>query len=137
MSLTDLDNDGIALDGMDPVAYFNGDSLQGSPEFTYELRGVTYRFATAANQQLFEADPAKFIPDFAGSYLRDPDASNVIKNDGTAHGMAPANARLESRGMNQDVIQPLDGQVDPELKSNPGYETDAEVERSNLHDSDS
>ena len=135
MSLTDLDNDGIALDGMDPVAYFNGESLKGVSEYYTTLRSITYRFASAENLQAFEADPAKYIPDYAGSYLRDPDAANSIVNDGTVHKIAPANARLESRGMLQDETEPPAGEIDPELKVNPGYETDDEVEMSNLHDS--
>lgn len=136
MSLNDLDNDGIALDGADPVAYYNGEGLTGTPEFTFELRGVTYRFANAENLETFQADPAKFIPDFAGSYLRDPDAGNTIANDGTAHNMAPANARLESRGMLDDVIEPLEGNIDPELKNNPGYGDSRDVEMNNLSDSE-
>ena len=136
MSLNDLDNDGIALDGVDPVAYFNGEGLTGSPEYTFELRGVTYRFANPANLEAFQEDPAKYIPDFAGSYLRDPAAGDSLDHDGQAHRVAPANARLESRGMLDDVIAPLDGTIDPEMKNNPGYETDDEVERTNLHDSE-
>ena len=138
MSLSDLNNDGVALDGMDPVAYRNGESLIGTPELTSDLRGVTYRFANEENLVLFEADPAMYIPDFAGSYLRDPEANDSIKNDGTPHPIAPANSRLESRGMLQDDIQPIDSaEIDPELKTNPGYETDDEVEMSNLSDSNS
>ena len=135
MSLTDLDNDGIALDGIDAVAYYNGETLKGSPEFSTELRSVTYRFANEANLAAFQADPAKYIPNYAGSYLRDPDVANTIVNDGTAHGAVPANARLETRGMGQDETAPLNPAIDPELKSNPGFETDEEVEMSNLHDS--
>ena len=135
MSLNDLNNDGIGLDGMDPVAYRNGDSLNGTPEFTYELRGVTYRFANEKNLGLFQDDPAAYIPDFAGSYLRDPGADHTIETSQEAHAIAPPDARLESRGMLQDDIQPLDGQIDEAMKSNPGYETDDEVEMSNLSDS--
>lgn len=135
MSLTDLDNDGIALDGMDPVAYFNGESLKGRPEFYSTLRSITYRFANEANQVAFEADPAKYISDFAGSYLRDPDAKGSIRHDGTTHKAAAANSRLESRGMLQDETEPAAEGVQQELKNNPGYETDEEVEMSNLHDS--
>ena len=135
MSLTDLDNDGIALDGIDAVAYFNGETIKGDPQWSTELRGVTYRFANEENLVAFDADPARYIPDYAGSYLRDPDAQNAIRNDETARGAVPSNARLETRGMGQDETAPLDGQIDPELKSNPGYETDDEVEMSNLSDS--
>lgn len=135
MSLSDLNDDSIGLDGMDPVAYRNGEGLLGTTEFTSELRGVTYRFATEENMALFEEDPAEYLPDFAGSYLRDPEADHTLIGTEEARSMAPADARLESRGMLQDDIQPLDGTIDPAMKVNPGYETDEEVEMSNLSDS--
>ena len=137
MSLSDLNDDSIGLDGMDPVAYFNGESLQGSPEFVSELRGVTYRFASEENLALFDEDPAQYLPDFAGSYLRDPEADHSLRGTEEARQIAPADARLESRGMLQDDIQPLDGNIDPEMKKNPGYESEDEVEMSNLSDSNS
>lgn len=136
MSLNDLDNDGIALDGMDPVSYKNGEGLLGTSEYSYDLRGVTYRFANRENLEAFQTDPAKYIPDFAGSYVRETaqrggatqDAANPNANNDPAY--------LESRGMLDDVKEPLDGSIDPELKNNPGYETDREVEQSNLRDSE-
>ena len=136
MSLTDLDNDGIALDGMDPVSYKNGEGLRGTAEFSSELRGITYRFANRENLEAFEADPAAYIPDYAGSFVR-----ATSQREGAALDAADPNrntdpAYLESRGMLDDVIEPLDGSIDPELRDNPGYETEAEVEQSNLRDSE-
>ncbi len=136
MSLNDLDNDGIALDGADPVAYFNGEGLQGKPEFTSILRGVTYRFANEANLALFEADPAKYIPDFAGSYLRHTAATEGEEMNTQHQNNSSDPAYLENRGMLEDVKKPLDTNIDPEMKNNPGYETDEEVEMSNLRDSE-
>ncbi len=135
MSISDLDNNGIALDGIDPVAYKNGEPLPGIPEFTSELRGVTYQFANQENLERFQKDPAEFIPDFAGSYVRDtrkatsPDvAVNVQKHESN-------DSYLESRGMLGDVKDPIAGNIDAELRSNLGFESDEEVEQSNLHDS--
>lgn len=135
MSLTNLNNDGIGLDGMDPVSYYNGESLNGSPEYVFELRGISYRFANEDNLSLFQEDPAMYIPDFAGSYLRDSEPDQSLIGTENADHIAPSNARLESRGMLQDDIQPLDDTIDEEMKVNPGYETDREVEMSNLSDS--
>lgn len=66
MSIVDLNGDGIALDGFDPVSYWRGEPLQGSPDFTSELEGVTYWFANEKNMELFEEDPAKYIPRYGG-----------------------------------------------------------------------
>ena len=139
MSLNDLDNDGIALDGMDPVSYKRGEGLQGLSEFSYELRGITYRFANEANLTEFQEYPAQFIPDFAGSYLRHTQTQDA---DGRLPGQNNNDDRayLENTAGLQDVRKPLSGAIDPELKSNPGYEDDSfdndEVERSNLSDSE-
>jgi len=136
MSINDLDNDGIALDGADPVAYHNGEGLTGLPQYTFELRGVTYRFANPGNLEAFQADPAKYIPDFAGNYVRHTKATQGKEMDTQHQNNSSDPAYLESRGMLEDVIKPLDSNIDPELKNNPGYNTQDEVEKSNLHDSE-
>jgi len=55
----------IAIKGYDPVAYFpegGGTATKGSKEFSAEHKGVLYRFATAANRDLFLANPARYEP---------------------------------------------------------------------------
>lgn len=64
-----LDRDGLALQGYDPVAYFpdfGGEPTKGSPDITATHRGVTYRFASADHRAAFESDPAKFEPRYGG-----------------------------------------------------------------------
>lgn len=59
----------LAIDGYDPVAYFpghGGKPTKGKPEFTHTHRGVTYRFASAANRDAFKADPVRFEPAYGG-----------------------------------------------------------------------
>ncbi|WP_298857658.1 YHS domain-containing (seleno)protein [uncultured Sulfitobacter sp.] len=59
--------DGIAIDGTDPVAYFiQGAPVQGSPEFTYSYNGATWQFSSAANRDTFAADPAAYAPQYGG-----------------------------------------------------------------------
>lgn len=137
MSLNDLDNNGIALDGMDPVSYKNSEGLLGSPEFTYDLRGITYRFANKQNLELFQKDPAVYIPDFAGSYVRNTRQATSADVAENVHRHEKNEAYLESRGMLDDVIDPEKGNIDPAMRSNPGYESNNEVEQSNLSDSES
>jgi YHS domain-containing protein len=58
-----------AIDGYDPVAYFpegGGKAMRGKAEFAYTYRGVTYRFASAANRDRFKADPRKYEPAYGG-----------------------------------------------------------------------
>jgi YHS domain-containing protein len=59
--------DGAAVGGYDVVAYHtqNGPAL-GSADFTAVYQGVEWRFASAANRELFAADPAKYAPAYGG-----------------------------------------------------------------------
>lgn len=60
-------NGGVAVDGSDVVAYFTeGRPVSGSADFTHDWRGVTWRFASAANRDAFAADPARYAPQYGG-----------------------------------------------------------------------
>lgn len=58
---------GYAVHGYDVVAYFTeGEPTPGKDEFTAEHEGATYRFASAENRDAFQADPAKYAPQYGG-----------------------------------------------------------------------
>ena len=62
-----LDANGIALGGYDPVAYFKGGTpTKGKPAIYASYRGARYFFANAAHRQTFLKDPKKYIPEFGG-----------------------------------------------------------------------
>lgn len=80
---------GTAIDGTDPVGYFTqGKPVEGSPKFSLEWNGATWRFASARNRDLFKANPAKYAPQFGGwcafavsrGYTAsiDPDAWSIV-----------------------------------------------------------
>ena len=57
----------LAVNGHDPVAYFtDGRPVEGSSSFESRYQGATWRFASAANKAAFDADPAKFAPQYGG-----------------------------------------------------------------------
>lgn len=57
----------LALRGFDPVSYFTEDApVEGEVDITAEHNGAIYRFASAENKEMFEADPAKFAPQYGG-----------------------------------------------------------------------
>lgn len=57
----------LAVNGHDPVAYFtDGQPIAGSSTFESEYNGATWRFASAANKAAFDADPARFAPQYGG-----------------------------------------------------------------------
>lgn len=56
-----------AIRGYDPVAYFTlGEPTRGSDQFTASWQGATYKFASAANLELFKAEPAAYVPQYGG-----------------------------------------------------------------------
>lgn len=58
---------GVAVGGYDPVAYFtDGKPVKGSKEIALSHDGVTWRFANDANRDLFQAEPAKYAPQYGG-----------------------------------------------------------------------
>lgn len=62
-----LGDDGLALEGYDPVAYFTeGEPTRGSADHSATFEGATYRFATAEHRAAFEANPDKYVPAYGG-----------------------------------------------------------------------
>jgi len=58
---------GVAVAGYDPVGYFTeGKPVKGSKDITLQHEGATWRFASAENRAAFEADPAKYAPQYGG-----------------------------------------------------------------------
>ena len=57
----------VMLLGHDPVAYFTrGEPVRGRPELQLALPDRTYYFASAEHRALFEADPARYEPQYGG-----------------------------------------------------------------------
>ncbi len=58
---------GVAVGGYDPVAFFtDGKPVKGNKDLTTNYDGATWRFASAANRDAFQADPAKYAPQYGG-----------------------------------------------------------------------
>ena len=62
-----FEKDGVAIRGYDPIAYFaEMKPVKGSAEFHAEYQGSTFHFSTAANRDMFTANPDKFAPQYGG-----------------------------------------------------------------------
>jgi len=58
---------GIAIAGADPVAYFTESTyVPGSDQFTYDWSGTTWQFASAENRDLFASNPNQYAPQYGG-----------------------------------------------------------------------
>lgn len=59
--------DGVALGGTDPVAYFEaGEPVQGSADYSHEWRGAQWHFASAEHRDMFAEDPEAYAPQYGG-----------------------------------------------------------------------
>lgn len=58
---------GIAIDGSDAVAYFTeGKPVRGSADHSVEWMGVTWHFASEANLETFMGNPKAYAPQYGG-----------------------------------------------------------------------
>jgi YHS domain-containing protein len=66
-TLLNLDKNGLAIQGYDPVAYFTDSKpVKGDPSITSTHKGATYHFATKEHKEAFEKEPQKYEPEFGG-----------------------------------------------------------------------
>ena len=56
----------LAIEGYDPVSYFDNKPEEGTSDFQFTHKGVTYRFSNAANFNKFKSSPDKFEPAYGG-----------------------------------------------------------------------
>ena len=80
-----LDN-GIAINGYDPVAYFKkGAAAKGKNELAVFDQGVTYYFSSVENKEEFKKNPSNYEPQYGGwcAYAMGKDGSKVEVDPGT------------------------------------------------------
>ena len=62
-----LADEGVALEGYCPVAYFAANKpLLGKKEFAADHNGITYYFVSDDARNLFRKNPTKYLPEFGG-----------------------------------------------------------------------
>lgn len=67
VSANNVDAEGIALHGYDPVAYFKVKKpTLGLSNLSHTFDGGIYRFSNLSNLEKFRANPAKYVPQFGG-----------------------------------------------------------------------
>jgi YHS domain-containing protein len=57
---------GVALNGFDPVSFFDGKPANGNFEKTATHKGATYYFVSDENKKKFEAKPDHYAPQYGG-----------------------------------------------------------------------
>ena len=106
MNIADVNNDGIAMDGFDPVAYYNNEPLRGTEEFTAQVEDLTFWFNNKNNLELFLATPDKYMPNSGGLT---GNASSVATDDTQFFQRRGA---LEDARVSMDTAVPIDTMQD-------------------------
>jgi YHS domain-containing protein len=57
---------GLAIQGYDPVSYFQGKAARGSKDHAVNYQGTIYYFSSAANAETFKKNPAAYEPQYGG-----------------------------------------------------------------------
>ena len=84
-----VDENTLAIQGYDPVAYFTLNTpTKGVSQHNAMHNGATYLFSSASHKALFEGDPEKYAPQFGGycafgvskekKYSIEPDAFEIV-----------------------------------------------------------
>ena len=61
-----LSRKSLALDGYDPVAYFQEGPKKGSKHLSYTFKGVLYYFSSETNRAKFIENPCQYEPQYGG-----------------------------------------------------------------------
>jgi YHS domain-containing protein len=61
-----VNSQGVILDGYDAVSLRDGQPARGQKAYSVQYHGATYWFANEKNKKRFEANPARFEPEFGG-----------------------------------------------------------------------
>ncbi|HHP7244452.1 MAG TPA: YHS domain-containing (seleno)protein [Elainellaceae cyanobacterium] len=105
--------DGIAIKGADPVAYFEqGDYVVGSSEFQYEWDGAIWQFASAENRDRFADSPEAYAPEYGGYCAWAVSQGQVAPIDPTAWAIVDGKLYLNySAGVQDRWKQDIPGNI--------------------------
>ena len=79
MELVSKTKAGVAIKGYDTTAYFqSGKAAKGEKSNIVQWNGATWRFGTAEEAALFEADPTAYTPQFGGYCARAMSLKRVV-----------------------------------------------------------
>lgn len=57
---------GLAIQGFDPVAYYSNNAVKGDNKLIATYHGAFYYFSTKENKKTFETNPSKYEPQYGG-----------------------------------------------------------------------
>ena len=111
--LLNLDKNGLAIQGYDPVAFFTGSKpVKGRPEFQSTHKGAAYLFASREHKELFDNDPAKYEPAFGGYCAYGVSRNKLVEIDVNAFQIVGGRLLLQySKGVRDDFNEDTQGNL--------------------------
>jgi len=112
-ALLNLDKDGVALQGYDPVAFFTEHKpVKGKMEFKSVDGGATYYFASAETKALFDKEPARYEPAYGGYCAYGVSRNKLVEIDPEAFQVLDGRLLLQySKGVRADFNKDASGNV--------------------------
>jgi YHS domain-containing protein len=112
-SLLNLDKNGLAVQGYDPVAFFTESKpVKGKMEFKSVHEGATYYFASAEDKALFDKEPAKYEPAFGGFCAYGVSRNKLVEIDPEAFQVVDGRLLLQySKGVRNDFNKDTQGNL--------------------------
>ena len=103
-TLLNLDKTGVAIQGYDPVAFFNDSKpVKGDQKFLVKHDGAIYFFASKEHKDLFKANPAKYTPEFGGYCAYGVSRNKLVEIDVDAFQIVDGKLLLQySKGVRDD-----------------------------------
>ncbi len=111
-ALIQANEEGVAIDGYDPVAYFDqGKAVPGEKAHNCEYLGKQWYFSSAENRDKFLANPDKFAPQYGGYCAHSVGSNRLVRSnpesfairDGQLH--LYVNDRLAEKDLKKDKIK--------------------------------
>jgi YHS domain-containing protein len=105
--------EGLAIRGADPVAYFTeAAAVKGSADYEYEWNGVTWRFSSAENRDLFANDPEAYAPQYGGYCAKAVSEGNLASIDPDSWKVEDGKLYLNySAGVQRQWLEDVSGNI--------------------------
>ncbi|CAA0125674.1 Uncharacterised protein [BD1-7 clade bacterium] len=110
---TVFEDNGLAIKGYDPVAYFSQQkAVEGSPRYTTTYGGVIWRFSSATNQMTFMKNPQAYIPQYGGYCAYAMANGYVVSSDPQAWHIRDGKLYLNySKGVRKTWLEDADAYI--------------------------
>jgi len=120
--LLNVDKEGVAVQGYDPVAFFTDNKpVKGKEAFVARHKGATYRFASKENRDLFKKNPEKYAPVFGGYCAYGVSRNKLVEIDVEAFQIVDGRLLLQySKGVREDFNKDVKGNLKKAETNWPG-----------------